>query len=109
LRCELEEDRKIPTSDYCSRMKARFGSTKENPAAYDERSLLTHIKNFKSKILFTQGMSDTKLQLISWPVLKSRVSACASCGGAQFKEMEGGHDALFDHPDGHKIVQQFLE
>ncbi|MEN9530192.1 MAG: hypothetical protein RI932_2065 [Pseudomonadota bacterium] len=109
LRCELEESKKIPASDYCQKMSARFGSTRVNASAYEQRSLLSHIQNFKSKILFVQGLGDTKLQLTSWPILKSKIAECATCRNAQFVELEGGHAALFENPKGSEIVQKFLD
>jgi hypothetical protein len=89
LRCELEENGEIDESSNCARMRAAFGNTKENPDAYTERSLLTHLRGFKSRILFTQGMSDAKIQLRSWPILREKAAACSGCASAQSEELDG--------------------
>jgi predicted esterase len=109
LRCELEEKKKIPASEHCRKMKVRFGSTKDNPSPYEERSLLSHLRNFKSRILFTQGTSDTKIQMTSWPVLKEAISKCSTCRDVVFRELEGGHDALFENPQATEIVRNFIK
>lgn len=109
LRCELEESGQIPASGNCQRMKAKYGSTKDNPNAYLERSLISHLTGLKSRILFTQGMSDSKLQLTSWPILKEKVKACGNCAEAQFIELDGKHGALFVNPKGGEILNGFIK
>jgi hypothetical protein len=108
FRCELEEAGKIEASSNCKRMKDKFGSTSENPAQYLERSLLSHLSGFKSRIIFTQGMSDARIQLTSWPKLKEKVKACANCAQAQFEELDGQHGALFSNPKGASIINDFV-
>lgn len=109
LRCELEESGKIEVSSNCKRIRDKFGSTKDNPSAYLDRSLLSHVNGFKSRILFTQGMNDSKLQLTSWPLLKERVKVCTNCTEAKFVELEGQHGALFVNPEGGKILNEFIK
>ncbi|MEY3901554.1 MAG: hypothetical protein RL189_860 [Pseudomonadota bacterium] len=109
LRCELEESGQIPASGNCQRMKAKYGSTKDNPNAYLERSLISHLTGFKSRILFTQGMSDAKIQLTSWPVLKEKVKACKNCAESEFIELDGKHPALFDNSKGPEIINSFIK
>lgn len=109
FRCELEESGKIQESGNCSRIRNKYGSTQENPDAYLERSLLSHIKNFKSRIVFTQGMSDSRIQLTSWPKLKEKVLACETCAQARFEELEGQHAALFANPTGGEIINDLLK
>ena len=109
LRCELEENGAFDESSNCARMRAAFGNTKENPDAYTERSLLTHLRGFKSRILFTQGMSDAKIQLRSWPILREKAAACSGCASAQFEELDGSHAALFTNPKGRNLVNTFFQ
>jgi len=109
LRCELEEKGKIPESGNCRRIRDAYGSTESHPDAYLSRSLLSHLQGFKSRILFTQGMSDTRLQLTSWPLLKEKVSNCSDCAKAQFEELDGEHAALFSNPKAPNIVAEFIK
>lgn len=109
LRCELEESGKIPESGNCRRIRDAHGSTTENPSAYSERSLLSHLSGFKSPILFTQGMSDTGIQLKSWPILKDKVNQCNDCAHARFEELKGGHESLFLNPKGASLLNEFIK
>jgi hypothetical protein len=109
LRCELEESGKITASTNCQRMKDKYGNTSDNPNAYLERSLLTHLSGFKSRILFTQGMGDSKIQLTSWPILKEKTKTCSNCAEVQIQELEGQHGALFANPSGARILADFIK
>lgn len=109
FRCELEESGKIPASGNCQRIKNKFGSTSANPNAYLERSLLAHLEGQKSRIVFTQGMSDSKIQLSSWPKLKEKLNQCNNCAEVRFEELDGQHGALFANPKGAKIFEDFIQ
>ena len=109
FRCELEETGKILESGNCRRIREAYGSTVDNPNAYSDRSLLSHLSGFKSPILFTQGISDTRIQLKSWPTLKDKVSQCSACAQARFQELEGEHAALFSNPKGQSLLNEFIK
>lgn len=96
-RCGLEENGQILPSAVCSNLAATYGSTLMNPTAYFERSLLHFTANFKSDILFVQGLNDSPIQLFSWPMFKEAVSACTTFQSVEFVEVPGGHTALFDN------------
>ena len=109
-RCEREINNEIERSQPCSLLTENFGSVLDFPREYIERSLLSQINGFKSKILFTQGLQDADIQLDFWPVLKSKVSACQDCQGYEFIEFANrGHPALFTDPKGVEIVREFLD
>lgn len=109
LRCELEENGKIKESGNCARIRAAYGDTKTNPDAYTQRSLLPHLRGLKSRILFTQGMSDSQIQLRSWPILKDKIAACTGCAQTQIEELDGYHGALFANPKGRDLVKAFFK
>lgn len=109
LRCELEEQGKYDPSRYCRSLNTQFGSTNSAPQAYVEKSLLTYIEGFKSKILFTQGLTDDEIQLTSWPTLKQKATECTSCAEASFLEIPGlGHPALFQSKSAAQTARTFL-
>ena len=96
FRCELEENGQIQSSAECTKLKNTYGTTSNNPNAYFQRSLLNFTNGFKSDILFIQGLSDSPIQMYSWPKFKQDVLNCTSCQNRQFVEISGGdHGSLF--------------
>lgn len=96
FRCELEENGQIQSSAECTKLKNTYGTTSDNPNAYFQRSLLNFTNGFKSDILFIQGLSDSPIQMYSWPKFKQDVLNCTSCKNRQFVEISGGdHGSLF--------------
>jgi pimeloyl-ACP methyl ester carboxylesterase len=96
-RCQLEENKQIQASAVCNKLRGVYGSTASNPTAYSIRSLLNFTKGFKSDILFVQGLSDSPIQLYSWPTFKEDILKCTTCKNSQFLEIAGGgHASLFE-------------
>ena len=68
-----------------------------NPNAYFQRSLLNFTNDFKSDILFVQGLDDSPIQMYLWPTFKQDVLSCSTCQNRQFVEIPGGgHISLFE-------------
>ena len=83
--------------DVCTRLENTYGTTSNNPNAYFQRSLLNFTSNFKSDILFVQGLDDSPIQMNLWPTLKQDVTSCSTCQNRQFIEIPGGgHGSLFE-------------
>ncbi|MDP3930560.1 MAG: hypothetical protein Q8R57_16195 [Bacteroidota bacterium] len=96
-RCQLEENKQIQASAVCNKLRGVYGSTANNPTAYYQRSLLNFTNGFKSDILFVQGLSDSPIQLYSWPTFKEDILKCTTCKNSQFIEIAGGgHASLFE-------------
>lgn len=108
-RCQLEENGTIQSGDHCTRLRNQYGTTSINPDAYFQRSLLNFVSNYRSPILFVQGMNDSPIQMYSWPSFKQQVSQCANCPENIFLELPGlGHPALFQSPDGKTVFNAFI-
>jgi hypothetical protein len=98
-RCQLEENGQIQPSAVCTKLKNVYGTTSSNPNPYFQRSLLNFANGFKSDILFVQGLSDSPIQLYTWPTFKQDVLSCTNCQNSQFVEISGsGHGSLFESP-----------
>ena len=96
FRCELEENEQIQSGAECTKLKNTYGTTSNNPNAYFQGSLLNFTNGFKSDILFIQGLSDSPIQMYSWPKFKQDVLNCTSCQNRYFVEISGGdHGSLF--------------
>lgn len=109
-RCELEINGQVPTSRVCTQLGQTYGGPGVNPTAYMQRSLLNHTGNFKSDILFVQGLSDSPIQLYSWPTFKQSVNACTNCRERIFLDLPGyGHTSLFESLDGKTTFNQFIQ
>tara|TARA_B100001093_G_scaffold236392_1_gene226477 strand:- start:24924 stop:25316 length:393 start_codon:yes stop_codon:yes gene_type:complete len=97
FRCQLEENDQIQSGDVCTRLENTYGTTSNNPNAYFQRSLLNFISDFKSVILFVQGLDDSPIQMNLWPTFKKDVTSCSTCQNRQFIEIPGGgHGSLFE-------------
>jgi len=108
-RCGLEEDGKVASSSQCTALREAYGTTKENPEAYRERSLLRYTSGYKADIFFVQGMTDSPIQLASWPLFKQNIGACANCKQVKILELEGlGHPALFVSTEGKSEFNAFV-
>ena len=96
-RCQLEENGQIQPSTFCANIRNVYGTTSNNPNAYFQRSLLNFTNDFKSDILFVQGLDDSPIQMYSWPTFKQDVISCTNCQNRQFVEISGGgHISLFE-------------
>ena len=96
-RCQLEENDQVQSSVACSNLKDSYGTTADNPNAYFQRSLLNFTNDFKSDILFFQGLDDSPIQINLWPTFKQEVISCSTCQNRQFVEIPGGgHVSLFE-------------
>lgn len=96
-RCQLEENDQVQSSVACSNLKDSYGTTADNPNAYFQRSLLNFTNDFKSDILFVQGLDDSPIQMNLWPTFKQEVISCSTCQNRQFVEIPGGgHVSLFE-------------
>jgi hypothetical protein len=108
-RCELEENSQIQSSAACTKLRNVYGTTDTNPNAYFQRSLLNFTAGFKSDILFIQGLSDSPIQLYSWPTFKQDVLSCSTCQQSEFIEINGGgHTSLFDSPLAKTAFNDFI-
>ena len=96
-RCQLEENGQVQSGAVCSNLKDLYGTTADNPNAYFQRSLLNFTNDFKSDILFVQGLDDSPIQMNLWPTFKQEVISCSTCQNRQFVEIPGGgHVSLFE-------------
>ena len=96
-RCQLEENGQIQSSTFCANLRNVYGTTSNNPGAYFQRSLLNFTNDFKSDILFVQGLDDSPIQMYSWPTFKKEVTSCSTCQNREFVEITGGgHVSLFE-------------
>ena len=96
-RCQLEENGQVQSSAVCTNLKDVYGTTSNNPNAYFQRSLLNFTNDFKSDILFVQGLDDSPIQMYLWPTFKQDVTSCSTCQNRQFVEIPGGgHVSLFE-------------
>jgi hypothetical protein len=108
-RCQLEENGQIQPSAVCTKLKNVYGTTSSNPNPYLQRSLLNFTNGFKSDILFVQGLSDSPIQLYTWPTFKQDVLSCSNCQNSQFIEITGGgHSSLFESPIGKSEFNSFI-
>jgi hypothetical protein len=108
-RCQLEENGNIPNGMVCTLLRNSYGDTETNPDAYYQRSLLNFTGDFRSDILFVQGMDDSPIQMHSWPVFKEYLEDCTNCQGIEFLEIAGyGHQALFYSPQAKNAFNQFI-
>ena len=108
-RCQLEENGQIQPSAVCTKLKKVYGTTSSNPNPYFQRSLLNFTNGFKSDILFVQGLSDSPIQLYTWPTFKQDVLSCSNCQYSQFIEITGGgHGSLFESPIGKSEFNTFI-
>ena len=96
-RCQLEENGQIQSSTFCTNLRNVYGTTSNNSNAYFQRSLLNFTNDFKSDILFVQGLDDSPIQMYSWPTFKKEVTSCSTCQNREFVEITGGgHVSLFE-------------
>jgi pimeloyl-ACP methyl ester carboxylesterase len=108
-RCQLEENGQIQPSAVCTKLKNVYGTTSSNPNPYFQRSLLNFANGFNSDILFVQGLSDSPIQLYTWPTFKQDVLSCTNCQNSQFVEITGGgHGSLFESPIGKTEFNNFI-
>jgi len=108
-RCQLEENGQVASGATCTKLRNVYGTTSANPNAYFQRSLLNFTNGFKADILFVQGMSDSPIQLYSWPIFKQEVMNCTNCQNSQFVEIPGGeHPALFESPVAKTAFNNFI-
>lgn len=108
-RCQLEENGQIQSSAVCTKLKNTYGTTTANPNGYQLRSLLNFKNGFKSDILFVQGLSDSPIQMYSWPTFKQEVLSCTNCQVREFTEiLGGGHGALFESPIAKATFNKFI-
>lgn len=109
FRCGLEEDGKIRQGIACTMLRNKYGSTVDNPTAYQQRSLLMYTSGYQSDILFVQGLDDSPVHMNSWPAFKSKVTACADCKQSIFHEVAGaGHGALFRDSGAASVFNEFI-
>jgi hypothetical protein len=108
-RCSLEENGQVPPSQGCTLIRRSFGTTAQNPNAYETRSLLNFTDGFYSDMLIIQGMTDTPIQLYSWPLFKEKINQCQHCEEVKIIEIPGlGHGALFQSEDAKNAFNDFL-
>lgn len=108
-RCGLEESGQIPAGITCGLMANVYGSTLINPTAYFERSLLNFTQGHKADILFVQGLSDTPIQMYSWPTFKQSMQQHNTLVRVQVVEISGaGHASMFNMPEGKTALNDFI-
>jgi hypothetical protein len=108
-RCQLEENGQVPGSPQCTLLRDHYGPTADQPAAYSARSLLNFTSDFKTDILFVQGLEDSPIQMYSWSTFREAVSNCTNCQEIQFVELpEIGHNALFNSPQAKTAFNAFI-
>ena len=108
-RCGLEETGQVPGSITCNLMKNNYGTTTANPGSYLQRSLISFTGNYKSDILFVQGLDDSPIQMFNWPNFKQQVNNCTTCKGRQFVEVANfGHGSLFESAVAKQAFNNFI-
>ena len=108
-RCQLEENGQIQSSTFCTNLRNVYGTTSNNSNAYFQRSLLNFTNDFKSDILFVQGLDDSSIQMYSWPTFKKEVTSCSTCQNREFVEITGGgHVSLFESMTAKTEFNNFL-
>ena len=108
-RCQLEENGQIQSSTFCTNLRNVYGTTSNNSNAYFQRSLLNFTNDFKSDILFVQGLDDSPIQMYSWPTFKKEVTSCSTCQNREFVEITGGgHVSLFESITAKTEFNKFL-
>ena len=108
-RCQLEENGQIQSSTFCTNLRNVYGTTSNNSNAYFQRSLLNFTNDFKSDILFVQGLDDSPIQMYSWPSFKKEVTSCSTCQNIEFVEITGGgHVSLFESMTAKTEFNNFL-
>lgn len=109
-RCELEENKQIQASVVCTKLRNIYGTTKNNPNAYMQRSLLNFTRGFKADILFVQGLNDSPIQMYTWPSFKQDILDCKNCLNSEFIEIPGGgHASLFESPIAKNEFNNFIK
>jgi hypothetical protein len=109
FRCQLEENGQAPASYVCNNLRNEYGITAADSNAYYQRSLLNFTNDFKSDILFVQGLNDMPIQMYSWPKFKDAVSKCLNCQNREFLEVPGaGHGALFESQTAKNEFNNFI-
>jgi hypothetical protein len=108
-RCNLEETGQIQRGAVCTKLKAAYGPPLNNPGPYTQRSLLNFTNEFKSDILFVQGLNDSPIQMHTWPEFKKEILECTDCQNSQFVEIAGGgHGSLFESSTGKSEFNNFI-
>ena len=108
-RCQLEENGQIQSSTFCTNLRNVYGTTSNNSNAYFQRSLLNFTNDFKSDILFVQGLDDSPIQMYWWPTFKNEVISCSTCQNREFVEITGGgHVSLFESMTAKTEFNNFL-
>ncbi|HLC96198.1 MAG TPA: hypothetical protein VJH97_02660 [Candidatus Nanoarchaeia archaeon] len=109
FRCALDEKDPKTTEGYCVALKEAYGSAVTNPDPYIQRSLISFTSGYKSKILFTQGMKDGKVQMALWPGFKEKINACTDCAPITIREIpNGGHGAAFTDAETMQLMNDFI-
>lgn len=109
-RCGQEEQGRLAASRHCTRLRAAYGSTSANPAAYASRSLRSFTSGYTSDILFVQGLEDSPIQMHGWPAFIAEVAACGDCRAVDVLEVPGaGHASLFNVTVARDRFRAFLQ
>ena len=109
-RCQQEEEGAMQVSNQCQQLLDTYGSTAENPEAYDDISLLSFTSGHKAPLLLIQGMADADIQLHSWPVFTEQMMNCSDCATVQVVEVSNvGHPALFESRIAIDILNDFIQ
>jgi hypothetical protein len=120
LRCGAEEHRtkyylntpnSLEIGYVCYLLYQEYGTTRENPDAYIQRSGISFVSGYKSDILFIQGMDDgNPFQQINWPIFINAVESNKHKITYEFLNIEGfGHPAVFESPEAKQKVIEFIE
>jgi hypothetical protein len=110
FRCGLEESGRLEGSVACANLAAAYGSTTQNAAAYQARSLLSFTSGQRSGLLVVQGLDDSPIQMRSWPIFRERLEACTDCQSRTFVELPGlGHPAMFESAEARRAFLEFVQ
>jgi hypothetical protein len=100
----------------CKKIRDRFGSTKQIPAAYNQRSLKSFLSGLKSVGFYTQALNDptgvdvglSQVQNMV-DVVQPAVESCSTCLPAAFKYYRtGGHAAFLENSECRGDIKRFL-
>ena len=100
----------------CNKIRVSFGSTAENPSAYDDVSLKNFLSGTLSPALFTQALDDTTGNAFGAPqvanmqnIVQAELNTCTNCENITFNYYEtGGHDAFVTNTSLQSDIREFV-
>jgi len=94
----------------CNKIRFGFGTTTENPSAYNTRSLKSYLSGTLSPTLFTQALDDDSYQVnLMQNTVQVGLNACTNCSTSTFNYYAtGGHDAFVTNTVLQQDIRTFI-